>query len=220
MLRTRSTLATLAQHAARLALVCAALNACDAGDRAVSTGGDSLFASLPVSIARPDFTLTDTDGHPYSFRARTSGTLTFLFFGYTHCPDVCPVHAANIAAVLRTLSIEDRRRVQVVFVSVDPERDSAAVIRRWLDAFDPQFVGLRGSVDTVSAIEKSFGFAPAIPEAKDSTGAYEVGHAAPVILFSPDDTARALYPFGTRQSDWARIIPRELRRAPARAVGH
>lgn len=195
-------------------LSCVMLAACGGHGESGGTIEESQYAPLPVSIARPDFTLTDTHGRPFPFRQRTAGSLTFLFFGYTHCPDVCPLHAANIAAVLRTLSIEDRRRVQVVFVTVDPQRDSATVLRRWLDAFDPQFIGLRGSIDDVSAIESSLGLAPAIADAPDSTGAYAVGHAAPVILFSPDDTARAMYPFGTRQSDWARIIPRELRRTP------
>jgi protein SCO1/2 len=177
---------------------------------------DPLYEPITAAIARPSFTLTDTHGHPFAFRQRTAGMLTFLFFGYTHCPDVCPVHAANIAAVLRTLSYADRRRVQVVFVTVDPARDSAAVLRRWLDAFDPQFVGLRGSIDSVNAIQTALGLGPAIIPPPDSTGAYTVGHASPVILFSPDDTAHALYPFGTRQSDWAKIIPRELRRKVAR----
>jgi protein SCO1/2 len=215
MTRSRSFSFVLTMLSASVALAGVVPAACVGRERDRAPSAASEFAPLTVSIARPDFTLTDTQGRPFSFRQRTAGSLTFLFFGYTHCPDVCPVHAANIASVLRTLSIEDRRRVQVVFVTVDPQRDSAAVLRRWLDAFDPQFIGLRGSADAVSAIEASLGLAPAIAEAPDSTGAYGVGHAAPVILFSPDDTARAMYPFGTRQSDWARIIPRELRRAPA-----
>ncbi len=200
-----------------LLLIAGLVAGCTRGDQSGEVAGDALFAPLQVSIPRPDFTLLDTHGRPFAFRARTAGTLTFLFFGYTHCPDVCPVHAANIAAALRTLPFEQRQRIRVVFVTVDPARDSAGVVRRWLDAFDPEFIGLRGSVDDVSAVQTALGFGPAFFSAPDSAGAYSVGHVAPVVLFSPDDTARALYPFGTRQADWAKVIPRELRRRQARS---
>lgn len=196
-------------------LIAGLVAGCGRRDQPGKAAGDALYAPVPVSIARPDFTLFDTDGRPFAFRARTAGTLTFLFFGYTHCPDVCPVHMANIAAALRTLSYDERQRVRVVFVTVDPARDSATVVRRWLDAFDPSFIGLRGSIAAVTSAEATLGLGPAVFGAADSTGAYVVGHAAPVVLFSPDDTAHAMYPFGTRQADWVKIIPEQLRRAVA-----
>ena len=63
---------------------------------------------LEPSWGKPDFTLADTEGRPFDFRAGTDGFVTLLFFGYTHCPDVCPIHMANIAAVLRDLDYADR----------------------------------------------------------------------------------------------------------------
>src|SRR5690606_6182779 len=99
---------------------------------------------LPEPVPKADFTLPDTDGDPFDFRSRTDGKLTLLFFGYTHCPDVCPVHLANIASALQRLSFEERERVSVVFVSTDPDRDTPQRIREWLDSFDRSFRRPRG----------------------------------------------------------------------------
>lgn len=164
-----------------------------------------------VSISRPSFTLTDTDGRPFAFAERTAGRLTFLEFGYTNCPDVCPVHMANLAAVIGKLAPSDRMRVTVVFVSVDPDRDSAPVLRKWLDSFSTEFVGLRGPRDAIDSAQKLIGFGPAIIQADTAgtagTGGSTVMHAAPVVVFTADDTAHVMYPFGTRQADWTRDIP-------------
>jgi cytochrome oxidase Cu insertion factor (SCO1/SenC/PrrC family) len=107
-------------------------------------------------IAAPDFTLTTTDGQPYHFRQETKGMVGLLFFGYTHCPDICPVHMSNLAAVLRRLPTEVSRKVKVVFVTVDPSRDTPESLRAWLDNFDRSFVGLRGSLDAVNKIQNEF----------------------------------------------------------------
>lgn len=164
-----------------------------------------------VSIPRPAFTLTDTDGMPYAFAERTAGTLTFLEFGYTNCPDVCPVHMANLSTVIANLAPSDRMRLTVVFVTVDPDRDSAAALRKWLNAFSVDFIGLRGTREEVDAVQQLIGFGGAIVGV-DSGGATTVTHAAPVVVFTADDTAHVMYPFGTRQADWIRDMPRLLAR--------
>lgn len=173
-----------------------------------------------VAVARPGFTLTGTDGKPFDFRDRTAGRLTFLEFGYTHCPDVCPVHMANLAASLARLPPSDRMRIDVVFVSIDPDRDSLPALRKWLDAFDPTFIGLTGSRAALDSAQQAVGFAPAIVQAPAPGATAEVvNHAAPVLAFTADDTAHVMYPFGTRQADWARDLPRLLARgAPPVAV--
>ena len=186
------------------ALVLAAL-ACTPADRTGAYRG----VVLPKAMARPDFTLTATDGRPFSFQDRTRGQVTFLFFGYTNCPDVCPVHMANIAAALQRLTHEDRDRVSVVFVTTDPARDSLPRLREWLAAFDPTFVGLWGADSTVARIEGQLQLPAAVKE-RDSAaapGAYAVGHAAQVLAFTPDDSLHLEYPFGTRQEDWAHDLP-------------
>ena len=192
------------------------VGACAPADgRTTELGGGWRGVRAPEPIAKPSFVLADTEGRPYDFRKETDGRLTLLFFGYTHCPDVCPVHLANIAAVLREMPYDDRQRVKVVFVSTDPERDTPARIREWLDAFDPAFVGLRGTLAEVNAIQATMGLGAAAPVAPGTPGAgtatdggYTVGHAGQVIAFTPDDRAHLLYPFGTRQRDWAADLPK------------
>ncbi|MFO7261179.1 MAG: SCO family protein [bacterium] len=166
---------------------------------------------LADPVPKPDFTLPDTEGRPFPFRERTAGKLTLLFFGYTHCPDVCPVHMANLAAVLSDLAPETRDRIAVVFISADPERDTPERLREWLNAFDKRFIGLRGSLDEVNAILAELRLAPVIHGEPDEKGNYVVGHPAQILAFTPDGLLRALYPFGTRQTDWAQDLPRLLR---------
>lgn len=161
---------------------------------------------LSEPLPRPHFTLPDVSGEPYDFAARTAGKLTFLFFGYTYCPDVCPVHMASLAAALKGLSYEDRERVEVVFVTVDPERDTPERLRAWLGAFDARFVGLRGTVEQANAAAAQLALPPAVRD-EGSGENYTVGHAASVIAFSPEGPARVLYPFGTRREDWVHDLP-------------
>jgi protein SCO1/2 len=166
--------------------------------------------ALDTPLEKVDFTLTDTDGAPFDFVERTRGRLAFLFFGYTNCPDVCPVHMAGLGAVIDRLPFEARNRIAVVFVSTDPDRDSSERIREWLDGFGPSFVGLRGDIDEVNRIQAKYGLAPAGRGADDGNGGYVVGHAAQILAFEPDGVARYVYPFGTRQEDWLHDIPRLL----------
>ena len=79
--------------------------------------------------------------------------MALLFFGYTWCPDVCPIHMANIGQAMKSIPTEDRHRVEVVFVSTDPARDTPERIREWLDVFDRSFVGLRGTLEEVNRIQ-------------------------------------------------------------------
>jgi len=165
---------------------------------------------LAAPLDSVTFTLPDTDGRPFHFGDQTRGRLTFLFFGYTNCPDVCPIHMAALASVLQRLPFETRDRISVVFVSTDPDRDTPERIREWLDTFDPTFIGLRGDIATVNRIQQQLGLPPS-SIATDDAGGYMVGHAAQVLAFQPDGVARYAYPFGTRREDWLHDIPRLLR---------
>ncbi|HEX5820043.1 MAG TPA: SCO family protein [Gemmatimonadales bacterium] len=109
--------------------------------------------------AKPEFTLTDTEGKPFDFRRATDGYATLLFFGYTHCPDVCPVHVANIAAVLHNLPPTVSQRVKMVFVTTDPERDTPEVLREYAKAYraGPGWTFLTGAEEDVALIRKKFG---------------------------------------------------------------
>ena len=167
---------------------------------------------LMQAVKKPDFTLTDLDGKPFHFRQETDGYLTLLFFGYTNCPDVCPLHMANIGAVMRQQPPEIANRVKVVFVTTDPERDSIPVLKAWLGRFDPQFIGLTGTHAEIVAAQEAANQLPATKDtaAEDrlANGGYSVGHSALVLAYTADDSLRVVYPFGIRQEDWAYDIPR------------
>ncbi|MDX1624063.1 MAG: SCO family protein [Gemmatimonadota bacterium] len=198
--------------AAPLALL-AALSVAGCGappaDQAAAEGPLRGF-EIEAPLAMPPATLVDTRGEPYDLRERTAGRITLLFFGYTHCPDVCPVHLANVAAALDHLERPVAREIEVVFVTTDPERDTRKRIRTWLDRFDRGFTGLRGNSATVAELQRELGLPPAVKEPREGEG-YLVGHAAQVIAFGPDGFARARYPFGTRQADWVHDLPRLVR---------
>ena len=185
-----------------------ALGACVAGRDARPE--DLRGAALPTALAKPAFTFTATDGSAYDFRARTRGKLALVFFGYTHCPDVCPVTMANLGAVVQNLLPSEQEKITVVFVTTDPARDSLTRLRSWLANFDPDFVGLRAPLDSVNAVQAALHLPPTMVGEPDSTGAYEVGHSAVVVAFTPDDSARFVYPFGIRQADWAHDLPKLL----------
>lgn len=169
--------------------------------------------ALAEPLPKPTLVLTRADdGRPYDFVHETDGKVTLLFFGYTHCPDVCPLHMANIAAVLKKMPWSDRKEIRVVFVTTDPERDTAERLKEWLGGFDPSFVGLFGARAVVDSAQRSLGVAPATRQeaTPGDTADYLVGHAAQVFAFGRDNMARVVYPFGTRQDDWAHDIPRLL----------
>ncbi len=168
---------------------------------------------LEEPVPMPEATLADTRGRPYRLRREARGRITLLFFGYTRCPDVCPVQMANLGAVLEEMPPSERRWIRVVFVTVDPRRDSASRIRSWLDRFGEGFVGLRGDSARVAALQRSLEMAPAVRQAREVQGRYTVGHASQVLAFGPDARARLAYPSGTRQRDWARDLPRLAERA-------
>jgi protein SCO1/2 len=160
---------------------------------------------LPAPLPKPDFALPNTAGTRFDFRAETEGYLTLLFFGYTYCPDICPVHMANLAAVLRKLPPSTTNRVKVVMVSVDPERDTPERLRSWLDNFDRSFVGLTGTADELAAIQQSLYLPVAVKQGEGSD--YTVGHSTAILAFTTDNLAHVRYPSGTRQSDWAHDLP-------------
>ena len=175
------------------------------GERSVGT-----FRGVVVHppLAKPSLTLTDFNGQPYDFTAQTRDKVALLFFGYTHCPDVCPLHMANIAAVLRRMPAGDRARVVTVFVTTDPERDTPARLKEWLGNFDPSFVGLTGTKDELARAQEAVGLAKATQEYVGADSAnYFVGHGAQVFAFARDGMGYTIYPFGIRQEDWANDLP-------------
>lgn len=143
---------------------------------------------LPRSITKPSVPLTDTSGQPFDLAASTAGRLTLVYFGYTRCPDVCPVNMALAADALALLPAADRRQVAVVFVTTDPSRDTPSVIRRWLDRFDPDFIGLTGTPAQIHQAEQEvampLSYADALPGSS-----YQIVHAGYTLVYAPSGTA-------------------------------
>jgi protein SCO1/2 len=158
-------------------------------------------------LPKPTFTLTDTSGQPFSLIDKTQGYVTLLYFGYTHCPDVCPTHMANIAAALHRLPASVTSKVKTVFVTTDPARDTAPVMRAWLDHFDPSFVGLTGTVAQIQAAEAAVGMPPSTTEDLGN-GNYGVDHGAQVLAFTTDNLDHVEYPSGYQASTWINDLPK------------
>jgi protein SCO1/2 len=161
----------------------------------------ALLGTVPVSpLEKVSFTLTDTGGRPYDFRAETDGHIALLFFGYTFCPDICPVHMATLAAALRELDPAVRNDIRVVFVTVDPERDTPERLAGWIAAFDSSFVGVRGSDEEVAKALAFYRYPP--PDRSGDEPGYTVGHPALIYAFTPDNLGRAMYGADTRKNTW------------------
>jgi protein SCO1/2 len=166
-------------------------------------------ARTDTAAPKPTFTLADTDDASYDFKARTAGKVTFLYFGYTHCPDECPTSMADVASALRRLPAATADQVAVVFVTTDPWRDTPAVLRKWLDRFDPDFVGLTGNPTDIAGAEVDMGLPiskrqPA--KRKDGVGRYSVAHFAAVLAYGRDGRLATLYPAGVTPTDIAADI--------------
>ena len=157
-------------------------------------------------LPKPGFVLTDTSGAAFDFRQKTEGYVTLLFFGYTYCPDQCPMHMANLSAALKRLPAGMANQVKLVFVTTDPARDSPPVLRRWLDLFDRHFIGLIGTERAIEAVERAAGV-PLATRQEPPNGNYAVSHANFVLAYSRDNRAHVIYPGGVSKDDWVHDLP-------------
>lgn len=163
---------------------------------------DTVYAELSGAVTMPAAVLTDTDGQPFDLRAETDGHITMMFFGYTSCPDACPIQMAVLGRAFTDLPGSVRDQLRVVFVSTDPARDTPEVIRAYLDQFDETFIGLTGDRDVLRDAQFAAGVPAATVDTPDDDGDYLVGHATQVLVFDRDGVARRAYPLGVRQNDW------------------
>ena len=159
---------------------------------------------FPVPVEKPDFVLQDTTGSAFDFRDGTQDRVTVLFFGYSHCPDICPAHLSNVAGAMQR-DPELRERVRVVFVGVDRERDTPERLRTWLDYFDPSFVGLTGSEAELAAAQRASGVLPAQREVLPD-GEVAFSHPAWMTVYTDDGWGRIRYPIDTTPEVWARDL--------------
>jgi len=145
----------------------------------------------------PEFALKGSDGAPLTL-ARFKGRLVLLVFGFTNCPEVCPTTLATLAQARKQLG-SDAAAVQVVYVTVDPERDDLARIRQYLAAFDPGFIGGTAAPDTLAAMRKRYGV---VAEKIAQANAYGMNHSTSVYLIDRAGLLRALMPYGHGAADF------------------
>jgi len=203
---------------AALALVAALLLAgCGSTTRGGSTavaglqsqdnhGYHATFLESPYTV--PDLPLTDTAGKPYSI-ATASAPLKVVFFGYTNCPDICQVVMSTIASAVSRLSPEQRKQVQVDFVTTDPARDTGAVLRTYLDRLNPAFVGLTGSLGQIIDVAKPLKVYVAKGQ-KLPSGGYEVDHST-VVFGVTGDRAQLAWAQDTSPAEMAADIIKVLK---------
>lgn len=171
--------------------------------------GEGLAApQLVPPLPKPDLVLRTTAGEQFDLKRETEGYLTLLFFGYTSCPDLCPVQLANIASAMHRMDPALTNRIKVVFVTVDPRRDTPAALRKWLDHFDPRFIGLTGDSASVAYAftQLRIGQPMAPVPVSDDGSQYTINHTVVVLAFTADNLAHVAYPSGIRADDWAKDL--------------
>lgn len=177
---------------------------------ASSQKADALYEGRELTESffdKPDLVLTDTTGKPFDLRKETAGRAVLLFFGYTHCPDVCPTTMGDIAVALKAQPKDVRQKTDVVFVSTDPERDTPKALGTWLAAFDADFIGLTGDLAKVKAAAQPLGVMVEDPETQHD-GTVMSSHGGQLLGFFPtDDKAHLVYLSGTPVESFSHDLP-------------
>jgi len=164
---------------------------------------------LPKPYTAPSVTLQDGRGGTYDPATDAKKPLTLVFFGYTHCPDICQVVMATVASALTRLDDGERAKVAMEFVTTDPARDTREVVRRYAARFDPSFDGLTGDLPTIVRFAKAFGV-PIQRGTKLASGGYDVTHGTQVVGLRPDGTAPFVWTQGTDPASLTQDIQKIL----------
>lgn len=182
--------------AASLAL----LGACDKpGGPTASSAGFKGIDITGAEYAR-DFSLPDVEGRTRTL-ADFKGRAVVVFFGYTQCPDVCPTTMAELAQIKKLLGT-DGERLQAVFITVDPERDTPELLKAYMASFDPGFVALRGDLAQTAALAKSYkAFFQKVPGKEP--GSYSMDHTAGAWVYDPQGRIRLFVRYGQPVEAWA-----------------
>lgn len=158
----------------------------------------------------PGFTLQGSNGQDVRL-AEHRGKVVVLGFGFTSCPNVCPTTLAVLAQARKKLG-ELSKDVQVIYVTVDPERDSPQRMREYLSTFDPSFIGATGSPDAIAAVRKEYGI---MAEKKVFGSSYSVAHSSYTYLIDRHGRLRALMPYGRTPDDYVHDLKLMLREPAA-----
>ena len=148
---------------------------------------DAGIILLPQSRSLPSVTMTNQDGQPVTIN-ELKGKWSLLFFGYTFCPDICPTTLAQLRQIKSELPTDAVDKLQIVLVSVDPNRDTPQQLKQYLGYFDPGFIGLTGDLQSIQTLANGVSI-PFIP-ADTSKPGYTVDHSGNLALIGPDGTQR------------------------------
>jgi protein SCO1 len=166
-------------------------------------------AVIPSTDRVADFTLTAHTGQKVSL-SDFRDQVVLLYFGYTYCPDVCPATLATLAQAVAELSTQDQEKVQVLMVTVDPDRDTAGVLAAYLPHFNDRFLGLTGTDEEIVAAARPFGIYYQKQEGTEASG-YLVDHTASVMVVDQDGYLRLIFPFATPAADIAADLQQLVR---------
>lgn len=157
---------------------------------------------LTPVMAAPEIKLQGTDGKPLNL-ARFRGKIVLLAFGFSNCGEVCPITLATLAGAKRKLG-PDGAQVQVVYVTVDPERDDAATMKKYLGNFDPTFIGGVGTRAEIDTAQRSFGISS--NKITSADGGYTIGHSSSIYMIDRAGGLRAVMPYGHPADDFVNDI--------------
>ncbi|MFF0012894.1 SCO family protein [Streptomyces sp. NPDC005374] len=206
--------------AALIAAATLTLSACGSGDDSSSpvsvvseeAGSEKAATVLDQPFEKPDLVLTDTKGEKYDLRAATKGRPTLIYFGYTHCPDICPLTMNNIAVAKKQLPRSEQDKLTVVFVTTDPARDTPTELGKWLKGIDTQFVGLTGDFATIQASARTLGISIEPTHKDKKTGKTVSVHGTQVVAFSPKtDKGYVLYGEDATVDDYTKDLPKIIK---------
>jgi protein SCO1/2 len=177
--------------------------ACGGGADAGSTELTGTELDPPFEVSSTP--LVDTEGAAYSLTEDTDKDLTLVFFGYTHCPDICGQVMATLAGTLSRLDDEQKDRLDVVFVTTDPKRDTEQVVEEYVDGFDPSILGLTGDLDDIIEVGRSMAIGIEQGE-KLPSGGYDITHGTQVMAIDADDETPVFWDYDVSQAQLAQDV--------------
>lgn len=164
------------------------LSACgSSSDAKVELTSIKGYTAVPGKPLGPSTgTLQQSDGTTWSYAHPAAGKVTLVFFGFTHCKDECPTTMSDLASALKRVPPSVEKKVAVEFVSVDPDRDSVPVLKRYVQRYDPSFLGGRAPADQIVADARSYGVSVTPTAPADQKGDYEVEHGLQVVVLDKE----------------------------------
>lgn len=184
--------------------------ACVVTTPAVLESADFAGRELTPPLPATDFTLKATNGSDFRL-SQLRGKVVLISFGYTFCPDVCPTTLVELSQV-RTRLGDAAKRVQVAFITLDPDRDTLERLRLYTTAFDPSFIGLTGSDEQLAQVRKAYGVMAEKQVVSGTAAPYLIAHSAYTYVIDREGRLRLLFPFGLSVEEMAGDIMQLLRR--------